>query len=397
MDSSAADRSGARLASLCRIILVFRLASLLLTLLYFLGGAVEVPLLTAAVLLALPASYFPLRRWESLWPLIQRHPTLLMLDLLLAQAILLLTGVEGPFFLYTLSSALLGGVIYGTRGAIVFSILLLAGYYGAFALHASLGEVAETFQVIAGQPALYVFAAVAGASVRRLLEAEATSEAALAAERVRVGVAREMHDSLGKTLHGMALSAEAVSRLAARDPDRAQVRAGELSDSARTAALEARDLIRDLRADRLSQPLETAVEEFLADWAEGVDLEVVSEVESVPIRSPEARYEVFSILREALENVKRHADAERVLVTLRPTTGGAELSVLDDGQGFDDREPARAKRDGHFGLVGMRERAERLGGSLEVESGLRDGTTIRVTVPPDPEILDPAAPIGAAS
>lgn len=383
------ERSGARLGSLCRIILVFRLGSLLLTLVYFFGAASEVPLLLAAVLLALPASYVPLRRWDRLWPQIQRHPSLLGLDLLFAQAILLLTGVEGPFFLYTLSSALLGGVIYGSRGAVAFSVLLVAGYYGVYGLYDSLGEVAETFQVVAGQPALYVFAAGAGAAVRRVLENEAGTESALAAERVRIGVAREMHDSLGKTLHGMALSAEAVSRLAQKDPERAAVRAGELAVAARTAAEEARDLIRDLRADRLSQPLERAVEEFVGEWAGSTDIEVSTHVEAVPIRSPEARYELFSVLREALENVRRHAGAARIVVTLRPAGDEAELEVADDGDGFEPGEPERARGDGHFGLVGMRERAERLGGSLEVTSEPGAGTTIRAIVPRDPEVLDP--------
>jgi signal transduction histidine kinase len=391
------DRQSARLASLCRIILVFRLASLLLTLVYFFGPASEVPVLLGALVLALPASYIPLRRWDELAPRIQRHPSLLAVDVLFAQAILLLTGVEGPFFLYTLSSALLGGVIYGWRGAAVFSLLLLAGYYGAYALQVSIDEVAETFQTVAGQPALYLFAAAAGAAVRGLLEEEAEAEAALAAGRVRIGVAREMHDSLGKTLHGMALSAEAVARLAPRDPERAGVRAGELASAARTAADEARELIRDLRADRLSQPLELAVERYVGEWSAESGTEVATDLGPVPIRSPEARYELFSILREALENADRHAGADRIRVTLRSNGTGAELEIADDGCGFQPEDAERARREGHFGMVGMRERAARLGGTLEVRSIPGTGTTIRATVPRDPEVLDPSAAPGVSA
>jgi signal transduction histidine kinase len=387
---TALERGPDRLASLCRIILVFRLASLLLTLAYFIFHRPHsVPLLLTALALALPASYIPLRHWDRVGPVIMRHPALLGVDLLLAQVILLLTGVEGPFFLYTLSSALLGGVIYGWRGAVAFSTLLLAGYYGVVALHESLGLQTVTFQSVAGQPALYLFAAAGGAAVRRRLETEAAAEASLANERVRLRVAREMHDSLGKTLHGMALSAAAVARLVPEDPERAAARANELADGARAAADEARELIRDLRADRLAQPLHEAVRAFVQEWSEtaGVDAEV--EVEPVPVRSPEARYEVFSVLREALENVRRHAAAETVTVALRRDGDGAALTVCDDGCGASRGVLERASRDGHFGLVGMHERAERLGGRLEIAGVPGKGTTIRALLPPDPQILDP--------
>jgi len=87
--------------------------------------------------------------------------------------------------------------------------------------------------------------------------------------------------------------------------------------------------------------------------------------------------------------VRRHAGADRIIVTLRPAGDGAELEVADDGEGFEPSEPERARGDGHFGLVGMRERAQRLGGSLEVTSEPGAGTTIRAIVPRDPEVLDP--------
>jgi signal transduction histidine kinase len=204
-------------------------------------------------------------------------------------------------------------------------------------------------------------------------------------------VAREMHDSLGKTLHGMALSAAAVARLVPEDPERAATRANELAEGARSAADEARELIRDLRADRLAQPLHEAVRAFVQEWSEtaGVDAEV--EVEPVPVRSPEARYEVFSVLREALENVRRHAAAKTVTVALRRDGDGAALTVCDDGCGASRGVLEGASRDGHFGLVGMHERAERLGGRLEIAGAPGEGTTIRALLPADPQVLDPIA------
>ena len=91
---------------------------------------------------------------------------------------------------------------------------------------------------------------------------------------------------------------------------------------------------------------------------------------------------LFRIVQEAYTNVLRHARAQSVLVALDMTSGDLEVTVRDDGQGFDvDGVIGRTMADRHLGLVGMRERARAIGGSFAITSELEQGTQVRVTVP----------------
>ncbi len=87
--------------------------------------------------------------------------------------------------------------------------------------------------------------------------------------------------------------------------------------------------------------------------------------------------ELFRIAQEALTNVRRHARATEATLTLRAGGGAVRLTIRDDGRGFDPR----AVGAGHYGILGMRERAKLLGGGLRIASRPGGGTTIRVTVP----------------
>jgi signal transduction histidine kinase len=82
-----------------------------------------------------------------------------------------------------------------------------------------------------------------------------------------------------------------------------------------------------------------------------------------------------------LHNVERHASAQRVRVTLIEERGEIHLEVADDGEGFDLSDLPSIQRAGHFGLVGMAERAERIGGHLEVRSVPANGAVVSVRVP----------------
>ncbi|HYZ00185.1 MAG TPA: histidine kinase, partial [Candidatus Binatia bacterium] len=198
----------------------------------------------------------------------------------------------------------------------------------------------------------------------------------------RARLAREMHDSLAKSLHGISLSASALVSWIQRDPDVGLERARELASAATGASEEARELLADLRADHLEEPFSQVVREIAAAWAErsGTRLEV--RVDDAVDLDPGARYELACVLREALGNIERHAGAGNVGVRLVASDGQAALEVSDDGKGFaapDDL--AQLAAGGHYGVVGMSERACRVGGRLTVEARPGDGTTIRVTAP----------------
>lgn len=382
--------AAARLRALCRLVLLFRLFALNATILYLPGHLHEGGFVLVALVVVVLESYAPLRWWDRIGPALVRHPILLAVDLAIAEAILLFAGAQSPFFYVTLGTALLAGVLYARRGAIVFSVLLLIGYFGVLALRRSVGAEpdADSFQMLVNLPLAYPLFAAGGAAVRRLLDRQAQTESALrasersaAASDERGRVAREMHDSLGKTLYGIALSARALATRLRGDPALSE-RAAALSEAAQVAAGEARELISDLRSDRLHLPLGEAVAEHVAEWsrASGVTATIAGRECDLP--SPGSRYELFCILKEALRNVERHAEADSVHVALRVEDSSLVLAVSDDGVGAEvDGDPRALEPDGHFGLVGMAERARRLGGRLEVEGRAGAGLTVQAAVP----------------
>jgi signal transduction histidine kinase len=126
--------------------------------------------------------------------------------------------------------------------------------------------------------------------------------------------------------------------------------------------------------------VEEALRQLVHDFEKQSGVSTVVEVESGEVeRLRDQAGEVVQIVREALSNVWRHARAKRCRVSLRISEGNAWLLVQDDGVGFD---PSRIQPNGH-GLGNFRERVDRLGGRLEIESWSNTGTTLRITIPLD--------------
>src|SRR5919106_1368369 len=378
-----------RLAPLCKLIFNFRLIVVAITVfsIQFENGN-KSPLLVA-LLLATTASFLPLLYWDRFSPMLLRHPAFLGADLILTMLILSVIGPESPFFYFTLGTSLLSGVLYGVPGAAVFSVLLLAMYGFGLAPRAQMRDGIEGFQLFVGYPVLYPISAIAGAAVRRLIEAQKSAEEALAAsaraaaiERERARIAREMHDSLAKSIHGIGLQAAALKKWITGDPARAERDATAISEAAQIAATEARGLIRDLRLDISDSSLCDSVAAFAGQWSEESGISLALDLGDVDCDCPERRWELLSILKEALRNVERHASAEGVRVTLSQADGEVQLDVADNGRGFELADLPRLQRTGHFGLMGMAERAERVGGHLDVRSVPAQGAVISVLVPP---------------
>jgi signal transduction histidine kinase len=373
------------ITGLCQLVLDVRLIALGVTVIGLAVTGDRSGWLTLALLVALVVgSYLPLRRWQWIGPTLMRHPLLLGADVAFAVVMLALMGTTSPFFYFTVGTAMLAGILYGGRGAVVFSVLLVLGYWAVVALEAGAAAAAATasFQTLVGLPALYPITAVAGASLRGMLERQAAAAEAAAAAEERSRLAREMHDSVTKTLFGIGLSAAALADWVERDPPAGVERARALAGAAQAATREVRELIACLRADRLDESLGAAVQELVADWRRRSGVPVRLDVASAVDLDPTTRYELVCVLREALANVERHAAAGRVTVGLRDVAGGVELSVGDDGRGFaPPADPAGLQAAGHFGVVGMGERARRVGGVLELWSRPGQGTTVRVTIP----------------
>jgi len=347
-----------------------------------LGLASAVAALTAETALAAAA-------WRTVLPRLRRSPLLCCLDGLLVYAVLAQGGVYGEFFLLTVITSGVAGVLYPWRRAVPVCLAQIALCCLAMA-----AEPAPGADALVGLPAFYPLTACAGALLRRVLDQWAQAEeerrrieTAVAAAAERTRLAREMHDSLAKTLQGMVLSASALPVWIRTSPDRAERDARHLVSALETATREARGLIADLREEAYGLPLPLAVRQVVAAWSRDSRIAAYADLADAAgaMDAPSiVRYEVVSVLKEALANVERHAGADAVRVRLRCGAGRLELTVRDDGKGFappPDGALHLLAREGHYGLVGMAERARRVGGLLTVDSAPGEGTTVTMELP----------------
>jgi len=210
----------------------------------------------------------------------------------------------------------------------------------------------------------------------RLAHYAATLEQ-LAVSRERNRLARDLHDTLAHTLSGVAVQLEAARSLWEGDPHLARAMLQEALSATRSGLGEARNAIHALRAAPLDDlGLALAVRRLARSTAERANLALELQVpESCGEVAPVIEQAVYRIADEALANAARHAQAHDLLVRLARRGDTLELTISDDGRGFDpDRPPPR----GHYGLQGMRERAEMIGSELEVVSKPGRGTTVRL-------------------
>jgi two-component system, NarL family, sensor kinase len=201
----------------------------------------------------------------------------------------------------------------------------------------------------------------------------------LGAVEERNRLAREIHDTLAQGLTATTLQLESADALLDAGSEKAHGPLRRALSLTRSNLEEARRSVLDLRASPLEgRPLSEALKALVERWeAEtGVAARYGAVNGSRPL-PPSVEAALYRICQEALTNVARHAGAERATVRLVATPDRVRLAVEDDGSGFD---AAGVPEDRH-GIVGMRERAEVLGGTLEVRSEPGEGTRIEVTAP----------------
>ena len=213
---------------------------------------------------------------------------------------------------------------------------------------------------------------------------EAAGARALAAEE-RNRLAREIHDTLAQGLAALTMQLEVVDSLASanRQGDtrmqaavaRALVLARSTLDEARASVLDLREA--PLEGRTLRDALEIMAADARTETAGGVGVVIVAEPDADAGLSPAVAGGLYRVAQQAVVNAMRHADARRIVVKLTRSESAVVLRVEDDGTGFDPTEVPSDR----FGLVGMRERARLLGGTLSVESGPGAGTAIKVVVP----------------
>lgn len=200
------------------------------------------------------------------------------------------------------------------------------------------------------------------------------------AERERL--AADLHDNLEQLLTSLALQLEAGSALREKAPDRSAAHLHIATQLAARSREETRRSVWNLRTQSLDghsllEALEETAELFRGGLAPAI--KVRAEGISDPISDVIAA-NLLLLAREAITNALKHAGASRIDIVVRSTPEVVQVCIEDDGCGFDESS-APGPQQGHFGLLGMRERVKRLGGSVEIRSEAGKGTCIIAAVP----------------
>ena len=204
----------------------------------------------------------------------------------------------------------------------------------------------------------------------------------------RTRIARELHDTLLQSFQSLLSEpAERVPSAAVAAGRSAKAVVGSVIDEAAEAITEGRDAVQGLRASAmesndLAEASRALGEELAAEKNAGHPPVLAVEVQgrSRPLH-PIVRDEIFRVASEALRNAFAHAAAKQIDVELRYDERQFRLRVRDDGKGIDPTVLRDGGREGHFGMPGMRERAEVIGGKLTVWSAADSGTEVELVVP----------------
>lgn len=204
----------------------------------------------------------------------------------------------------------------------------------------------------------------------------------LAAIKERNRLARELHDAVTQTIFSMTLIARSALMLQERDPKQVRDKLLQLQELAQGALQEMRTLIYQLRTFSVAEDgLYPVLRKFVDGVGERNNLQI--DLDAPPVAplllTPIQQQEIYRIIQEAVNNVVKHAQADSVVIRLAESDATVVVTIADDGVGFD---PALIEdQQAHIGLGSMRERAEELGGTLEIDARPGAGTEIRVSIP----------------
>jgi signal transduction histidine kinase len=268
-------------------------------------------------------------------------------------------------FVMVLAGELLLGQQYPVRH--VVAIILRSGIF--------LIEGAAITRLMMGQRQQH--AALNEANGKLARYASTIEQLAISHERNRLG--RELHDTLAHTLTVLAVQLEGATATLDTNPEAARRMIAQSVSLAREGLTEARRAIHQLRAlplDDLGFVL--ALQGLAEAAAERTGATLLLDLDAgLSIANPDMEQGLYRIAEEALNNISRHAAASQIQVRLaRMETGEVSLTISDNGRGFD----LSTAETGHYGLKGLRERVEMLGGSISITSQTGMGTSIMVKV-----------------
>jgi len=335
----------------------------------------------ACVYLGLRAYLMLCRRvseaWEYVW---------LAIDLLLITAGVYLTGRMGSelallYFwpLVTISIERRPGLTAGL-GLTIAALYAIAVGPEAVELDQEAKLIARLFVIVAATAVAVAYAITEAARVEELTRLRAQ----VALSDYRAHLAREMHDGIQRYLVHIATRLHLAESLLGRDSDKAARIAIDQALTLRQANDELRYLVRRLRSPVVErQGFIAALQDHLSLFAERAGAGAQLEIEGQPRRlKPDVEQAAFRIIQEALTNAEKYARASQVQVQVAFGEEALECRVTDNGIGFD---PATLRPEpgveGGFGLPGMRERMDSVGGEVNIASAPGQGTTVSFRVP----------------
>jgi two-component system, NarL family, sensor histidine kinase DegS len=243
-----------------------------------------------------------------------------------------------------------------------------------------------------------------GSLLRRVMEASAGDPAAPSAasggaggqnisllarviesqERERQRLARQMHDGPAQSLTNLILQAEICERLFGADMDRARVELIALKNSVNETFQKVREFIFDLRPMMLDDlGLAPTLRRYLHDFGEKHNLTINLHLVGEERRQPaHVEVTIFRVIQSLLNNIQEHANASNVQVSLELQPGSVITRVEDDGSGFNVQEALdQASQKRHVGLTAIREQVEMLGGRVQIESEIGQGSRASIVIP----------------
>jgi signal transduction histidine kinase len=280
-----------------------------------------------------------------------------------------------------------GAVRFGLITSLIMQVIFVAGLTAAMLYRVSEYGSEFSWTGYAFWAIFLFFIALSVGLVTEEARRERRRSASLVRERTlleeRGRIARDLHDTVLKTLHGLALEAHVLGRRA--DSAAAKEKAQYIEGVCQRSTQEIREMIHELRTETQETGIAAEMSRMVAEWgkASGIKVEFATSGEdrSLPLV---ASHNLRNVLSEALENIRKHAHASRASVSLELQPGEVRLEVADNGQGigYSGAEVFSLMSKGKYGLSGMKERVEQLNGQFSIDGS--NGTRLSITVPLPP-------------
>jgi signal transduction histidine kinase len=309
--------------------------------------------------------------------------SLLIIDILVCVFLIMFSGAtSSPFVLYSLAPVLTAALIFGKKttailSAFVMIAVIISHIFNPYYPYAHQTDFMSHISIyIAAICLVAILPFVVNANLRQNLERENIKQ-----ERQRLS--REIHDGVAQTLYALTWQAQQVRhRLVQANADGEDIQKLEqLATKARRDIVESLEVLRNFESQGNFVSL---LREKLQNLKQESGIEYTLKIPPIDFKlDGKTEFEILRVFQEALINIKKHAEAKNINVSLKHEDGNVELNITDDGRGFDSRQYYEngEKIKGHHGLGVMRDRVISLNGQFRISSSVGKGTIINIVIP----------------